>query len=58
MDMLRIIKFVLETKNKAIRLAPVFEDLDEIIWNVLAFSDSDYAGDRETRISVAGLFGT
>ena len=25
-DMLRMIKFVLKTKNKAIRLAPVFKD--------------------------------
>ena len=51
-DTLRMIKFVSETKNKAIRL---FEDLDEIIWNVLMFSDSDHAGDRETRICVAGF---
>ena len=53
--MLRMIKFVLGTKNKAVRLKPIFEESEEIIWNVLAFSDSDYAGDRETRISVAGF---
>ena len=54
-DMLRMIKFVLETKNKAIKLEPVFEQTEEIIWNVLAFSDSYHAGDRETRLSVAGF---
>ena len=54
-DMLRMIKFVLETKNKVMRLKPIFEELQEIIWNVLAYSDSDYAGDCETRISVAGF---
>ena len=30
-DMLKMIKFVMETKINAIRLVPVFEDLDEII---------------------------
>ena len=54
-DMLRMIKFVLETKNLAIKLMPVFEDLDELIWNVVAYSDSDYAGDKESRLSVAGF---
>ena len=48
-DMLRMVKFVLETKDLAIKLMPVFEDLDELVWNVLAYSDSDYAGDKETR---------
>ena len=54
-DMLRMVKFVLETKNLAIKLMPVFEDLNELVWNVLAYSDSDYAGDKETRLSVAGF---
>ena len=53
--MLRLVKFVLETKNMAVMLKPVFEPVEKIIWNVLAFSDSDYAGDRETRLSVAGF---
>ena len=52
-DMLRMIKFVLETRNKVVKLEPVFEQAEEIIWNVLAFSDSDFAGDAETRLSVA-----
>ena len=54
-DMLRMIKFVLETKNLAIKLMPVVEDVDELIWNVVAYSDSDYAGDKESRLSVAGF---
>ena len=32
-DMLRMVKFVLETKNLAIKLMPVVEDLDKLIWN-------------------------
>ena len=54
-DMLRMIKFVLETRNKAVKLKPVFEEVVEIVWNVLAYSDSDWAGDCETRASVAGF---
>ena len=54
-DMLRMVKFVLDTRNLAIKLQPKFEESKEIIWDLLAFSDSDYAGDRETRLSVAGF---
>ena len=53
-----MVKFVLETMNLAIKLMPVFENLKELIWNVIAFSDSDYAGDKETRLSVSGFFYT
>ena len=54
-DMLRMVKFVLEIKNLAMKLMPIVEDLEELIWNVVAYSDSDYAGDKESRLSVAGF---
>jgi hypothetical protein len=28
---------------------------DKFSWNIQAFSDSDYAGDKETRLSVSGF---
>ena len=34
-------------------MQPIPEDGPE--WQIVAFSDSDYAGDKETRISVAGF---
>ena len=34
-DIHRMIEFVPETKNLEIKLMPVFEDLDELFWNVL-----------------------
>jgi len=52
-EMLRVIKFVIDTKNLAIKVAPTYLVNDE--WTVVAFSDSDFGGDKETRISVAGF---
>ena len=52
-EMLRVIKFVLDTRGLAIKMAPV--DLIENEWIVIAYSDSDFAGDKETRISIAGF---
>jgi len=43
-EMLRVIKF---------KVAPT--DLINNEWDVVAFSDSDFGGDKETRISVAGF---
>ena len=52
--MLRVIKFILDTKELALRIAPVLEE-GELIWNAFACSDSDCAGDKETRVSVTGF---
>ena len=53
-EMLRTIKFVLDTKTLALKIAPTLEE-GELIWNMIAYSDSDYAGDKETRVSVTGF---
>ena len=52
--LLRLIKFVLDTKELAIRIKPVPFG-EENVWEIVCFSDSDYASDVETRISVAGF---
>ena len=50
--MLRVIKFVLDTKELGLKMVPT---LHEGIWHLVeAFSDSDFANDKETRISVYG----
>ena len=51
-EMLRVVKFVLETKNKGLRIEPK-RKIDE--WDLITLSDSDYAGDQENRISVSGF---
>ena len=51
--MLRVVKFVLDTKNLAIKVAPTHLVNDE--WNLVAYSDSDFGGDKESRISVGGF---
>ena len=52
-ELLSVVKFVIDTKDLALKLQPIAEDGPE--WQIVAFSDSDYAGDKETRISVAGF---
>ena len=49
-ELFRVIKYVLDTEHLGLKMSPDSEDM----WSILAFSDSDYAGDKETRISVSG----
>jgi hypothetical protein len=50
--MLRVIKYVIDTKMLAINLKPNFSKNNKI--HIEAYSDSEFAGDRETRASVYG----
>jgi len=51
-EMLRAIKFVLDTKNFSLKIYPKNDGSKR---NLKAFCDSDWAGDPETRISVTGF---
>jgi hypothetical protein len=51
-EMLRIIEFVLDTKDYCLKLNLVFENEE---WDLVSYSDSDWAGNTETRISVTGF---
>jgi hypothetical protein len=51
--MLCVVKFVLDTKNYCLRIQPSFDSKNS--WKLKVFSDSDWAGDSETRISVTGF---
>ncbi len=51
-EMLRVIKFVLDTKSKGLWIEPELDNNEEP-WDLVCFSDSDYAGDPDSRRSVA-----
>jgi hypothetical protein len=51
-EKLRFIKFVLDTKDYCLKLNPVFENEE---WDLVSYSNSDWAGNPETRISVTGF---
>ena len=48
-EMLRVIKFVLDTKEYCLKLAPELENEE---WDMVSYSDSDWAGDPDSCISV------
>ena len=50
-ELCRVIKYAIDTKNKGLKLRP--ENTDDK-WKIEAYSDADFAGDKETRISVTG----
>jgi hypothetical protein len=51
-EMFRVVKFVLDTKDYCLKLNPVFENEE---WDLVLYSDSDWAGNPENRISVTGF---
>ena len=52
-EMLRIIKYVLDTKDYGLKIDPIYEKNKP--WDLVCYSDSDYAGDSDTRRSVSGF---
>ena len=51
-EMLRVIKYVLDSRQLGLRLCPSGERNEP--WNITCYTDSDYAGDSQTRRSVSG----
>jgi hypothetical protein len=52
LEMLRLVKFVIDTKNFGLRIKP---ELKGENLSLRVFCDSDWAGDSDTRISVTGF---
>ena len=53
-EMLRVLKYTIDTKDLALHIKPKW-DGNNTKWSMVAYSDSDFAGDKETRISIAGF---
>jgi len=51
-ELCRLIKYALDTQTIGLKLKP--EDNDNKLWELKAYSDADFAGDKETHISVTG----
>jgi hypothetical protein len=53
-EMLRVIKFVLDSPTLGLKLEPKVKDGDWL-WDLVVYSDSDWAGDKDNRRSVSGF---
>ena len=51
-EMLRCIKYVLDSKDMGLKIEPIGDKHDA--WEIICYSDSDWAGDPESRRSVSG----
>ena len=53
-EMLRVIKYVTDTKDLGLKLEPNREESKDSNWDLVVYSDSDWAGDKDNRLSVSG----
>ena len=54
-EMLRVICYLLQTKNHGFKIAPTLNHPSKIDWTLKLFSDSDWGADIKTRRSVTGF---
>jgi hypothetical protein len=52
-ELKRVIKFVLDTRNFGLKIEPIVRKTEDD-WDIVIYTDSDYGGDKESRISVTG----
>ena len=51
-ELLRVIKFVIDTKDLGLKVEPMQKQNDK--WSMLVYTDRDWAGDKDSRHSVSG----
>ena len=54
-EMKRLLNFVIQTKETGLLIKPIVFDSNNVNWDLMVFSDSDWAGDKECRRSVTGF---
>jgi hypothetical protein len=52
-ELMRVIKFVLDTRSYGLKLEPTMES--DGMWTITVYTDSDWAGDKDNRISITGF---
>ena len=52
-EMKQVIKYVINTKYLALKIKPKLNE--DGSWNIVAYSDTDFAGDVESRITITGF---
>ena len=52
-ELLRIIKYVIDTREYCLKIHPKFDSITK--WIITVYTDSDFAGDKDNRISVSGF---
>ena len=50
-ELKRVIKYVIDTEEYGLKIEP---KQDDVKWSLVAYTDSDWAGDKESRISISG----
>jgi hypothetical protein len=53
-EMLRVIKYVMDTKEWGLKFEPILPK-GKMKWDVVVYSDSDWAGDKNNRRSISGF---
>ena len=55
-ELRRVIKYVLDTPNYGLKIQPTIQEHGrDMEWNLVVYSDSDWAGDKENRMSITGF---
>ena len=54
-ELKRVLKFVIDTKTLGLRMAPEKQPTGNLAWEVVVYSDADWAGDKDTRRSITGF---
>ena len=60
-ELKRVLKFVLDTKDYGIKMEPntekriTLQNGEKVEWELLLFTDSDWAGDKDSRKSITGF---
>ena len=54
-ELLRCLKYVFRTRNRVLMFSPTISAQDNFEWSFEGYCDSDFAGDKDKRISVTGF---
>ena len=53
-ELRRVVKYVLDTPDYGLKIEPKVDN-ENMEWNLIVYSDSDWAGDKENRMSITGF---